>query len=248
MTTLYPGAIDPPTTYQDLIDRPYAAHLNQAYERILKIQQVLGVNPQAAYDDVAARMGALEIPPQPLVSVHLFIPSMPETTLAHPTLIASPTVEFAPHNMTTADLPAPYHATASTQFSGLESFHAFDGLLSGGHYWVTNTGNTTGWIKIDVGTANANKLQAYAVVVNTIPEPNRAPRNFDLSGSIDDISYDNLDTQTGQISWGTGQARMYMIAPAKQLTAYRYFKLNITLNNGDGSYCGIAELYLYSAP
>jgi hypothetical protein len=77
MSTTYPAAIDPPTTYQDLIDRPYAAHLNQAYERILKIQQVLGINPQAGYADVAARISALVAPPSPLSSFSQFEPINP---------------------------------------------------------------------------------------------------------------------------------------------------------------------------
>ncbi len=86
MTTLYPAAIDPPTTYQDLIDRPYAAHLNQAYERIRKIQQVLGINPQGAYATVIARLAAA---PSEIYTLFAPVPYAPEYDL---TFLLTPSI------------------------------------------------------------------------------------------------------------------------------------------------------------
>jgi hypothetical protein len=148
----------------------------------------------------------------------------------------------APHNMTTDSLPAPLVALASSEWTGLQAFQAFDGLISAGHYWLTNS-TTTGWIQIYLGPGNFYVITSYAIQVNTVPEPNRAPKNFNLQGSIDGTTWNTLDTQAGQTSWGSGEKRTFTCAIAN--TAYCYFRLNITLNNGDANFCGIAELYLY---
>lgn len=149
--------------------------------------------------------------------------------------------DVAPHNMTASNAPSPYVASASSFFPTLDPFRAFDGLTNG--YWVTN-GTNTGWIKIDLGSGNTYTIGTYAVRVNTIPEPNRAPQDWTLQGSNDDSSYTVIDTVTGQTSWGNGETRTFTCDDTS--TAYRYFKVDITANNGD-TFLQMEELFLYLA-
>lgn len=66
--TNYPGAID---TWVDLVDRVddiLAAHLNDAYARLIAIENTLGINPQGAWTTVANRMANLIGPIAPFAT------------------------------------------------------------------------------------------------------------------------------------------------------------------------------------
>jgi len=69
MATNYPNSFDSWTDKIDRVDIYAAAHINEAYERILKIQQTLGINPQGPFLDVAARIADLEIPVVPFLFI-----------------------------------------------------------------------------------------------------------------------------------------------------------------------------------
>jgi hypothetical protein len=149
--------------------------------------------------------------------------------------------DFCPHNMTSNSVPSPYVARASSYYVTLPPYKAFNNSVSGSAYWVTN-GTSTGYLQIDLGDGNTHKCASYAIQVNTVPEPNRAPKDFTLQGSNNDSNWDVLDTQTDQTSWGNGEKRTF--SGLAGTTAYRYFKLNVTANNGD-TYLQCGELYLY---
>jgi hypothetical protein len=51
-----------------------------------------------------------------------------------------------------------------------------------------------------------------------------------------------LDTQAGQ-AWTNNETLTFRVPVVS--AAYRYYRLNITANNGDGTYTDIGELYLY---
>ena len=73
----------------------------------------------------------------------------------------------------------------------------------------------------------------------------RAPKDFNLQGSSNGVDWVELDTQTNQVSWASGEARLYMFS---NTVAYSHFKLNITANNGDSLYTGFCELELFPPP
>lgn len=151
--------------------------------------------------------------------------------------------DVAPHNMTSNTAPSPYVASASTVYSiggTWPAYLAFNGTLGVFGYWLATT--NTGWLKLDFGLGNVKKIYGYGVQVNTIPEPNRAPRNWTLEGSNDDTTWSILDTVTGETSWSDGELRYYSCDVAN--ASYRYFRLNVTLNNGD-ALLQVGELYLY---
>ena len=149
-------------------------------------------------------------------------------------------METLPHNMTTNSLPTPYVASASTEYdASFAAFHAFDGVVSYGQYWLAST--STGWLSMDLGSGVSRIARDYSVKVNTVPEPNRAPKDWTFEGSNDNSNWDVLSTVTAQTSWSSGQVRTFTCSP--QTTAYRYFRINISANNGD-SYVQVGELYL----
>lgn len=151
--------------------------------------------------------------------------------------------ERFPHNMTAANLPSPYVASASTENSGLEAFHAFDNAASFGQYWVATT--STGWLKIDLGLGNAYQAGSYRVRVNQVPEPNRAPKDWTFEGSNNNSTWTVVDTVVSQTGWISGETRVFICDV--QTTSYRYFRLNITANNGD-ALVQVAELSMDDTP
>jgi hypothetical protein len=157
--------------------------------------------------------------------------------------------QFSPRNMTSLTAPSPYVASSSSAYSTYTAFHAFDSssgnaTSSIGQYWL-GTGSGTDWLQIDLGSGTTKILGVYDVQVNPVPEPNRAPKNWTMQGSNNGTTWTTVDTRTNETSWGNAQVRSY--TAATQTTAYRYFRLNITANNGDATYTQVDELYLYEA-
>lgn len=151
------------------------------------------------------------------------------------------TAEVAPHEMTDNSTPSPYVASASSFFSGHGAFRAFEGGLGTDQYWI-GTGGGADWLKLDLGSGNAKKLYSYGIQANTIPEPDRAPKDWTMEGSNNGADWTVIDTQTDQTAWGSGELRTFLLGSPP--ASYRYFRLNITANNGDATYIAVGELYL----
>lgn len=149
-------------------------------------------------------------------------------------------IDVAPHNMTSNTAPSPYVASASSTYDPTfnNASKAFNGTVGLNGYWLT-AASASGWLQIDLATAYA--ISSFAVQVNTIPEPNRAPKNFTLQGSNDGTSFTTLATITNQTAWGSGETRTFTVTSPG---SYRYYRLDITANNGD-VYLQVGELYLY---
>jgi len=150
--------------------------------------------------------------------------------------------DVAPHDMTADDVPFPLVASASTNYPTMFPFFAFDGLISAGHYWLNN-GGATGWLKLDFGNGNQHKIEYYKLQMNTVPEADRAPKDWTLQGSNNDADWDVLDTVSYQTDWSSGEKRSFNCDVVT--TEYRYFKIVVTANNG-GGYVQIAEVELWT--
>lgn len=150
-------------------------------------------------------------------------------------------VEFAPHTLS-SNTDGQYYATASS-FSpaGGEAYNGFNGSYTGANQSWLGTGAGTDWLAIDVGSSYV--LETYSIRVNTVPEPNRAPKDWTLQGSNDGgTTWSTLDTVTNQTAWSSGEQRDFTCDVAT--TAYSKFRINITANNGDSTYTQVGELYL----
>lgn len=153
--------------------------------------------------------------------------------------------DFAPHSMN-ADTSGGYTASSDSEYTPEDLFHpwrAFDGRYIGIlTYYVANTNHA--WLKLDFGTNPKYPLYGYGVRVNTIPEPNRAPKNWTMEGSQDGTTWTILDTQVNQTSWASGELRNFTCATPTGIS-YQYLRINVSANNGD-TYLEIAELYFYN--
>ncbi|MDH6170833.1 hypothetical protein M2282_006013 [Variovorax boronicumulans] len=98
---------------------------------------------------------------------------------------------------------------------------------------------TTGWLQYDLG--HAERVQRYTVTSTTNPVP-RDPKDWQFQASNDGATWTTLDTQNDQAFDIRLELKTYAIAnPA----SYRYYRLNITANNGDATLTDLAELGLF---
>ena len=85
----------------------------------------------------------------------------------------------------------------------------------------------TGWIQYDFGANNAQVVKRYTI--NSADVPSRDPKDWTFLGSQDGSNWTTLDSQTGQSFSIPMWQNTYNIA---NTTAYRYYRLNITADNG----------------
>ncbi|MGF0347777.1 discoidin domain-containing protein [Rhodococcus sp. IEGM1300] len=142
--------------------------------------------------------------------------------------------------MTGYNIPAPYVVSASQENSSMQAWKAFNGIASGltsaYNEWSTN-GTPSGWIKIDLGVKE--KVVQYSLTNNDRPE--RMAKNWVLEGSNDDINWNQIDQKTEENLWGSVETRTYDILNPVE---YRYYRLNVSANNGGASYLQISEIKL----
>jgi len=100
-----------------------------------------------------------------------------------------------------------------------------DGL---NHQCVLST--AIGWLQYDFGVGNEKIIQKYRLS-SSLSLPERAPKAWRLEGSADGVTWVTLDTQSNQTSWTRGTYNSYEFTNS---TAYRYYRLNISENNGGG--------------
>ncbi len=149
-------------------------------------------------------------------------------------------IELAPHDLTGNSSHSPFVVSASSHFSGLDEWKAFDGSAGSGSYWI-GTGGGVDYLQIDLGVARL--LGSYELQMNSLGESARAPKNWTMKGSNDASSWTVIDTRTNETGWGAGERRVYTIASPS--TEYRYYRLDITANNGDATYTQVAEAWFY---
>ncbi len=127
-------------------------------------------------------------------------------------------------------------------------YMAFDkysaGSASGTDSWVT-AATTTGWIQYQFGSAKT--IGSYSIK-SSYNYGSRAPQAWTLQGSNTGAfagEQVTLDTRSAQTGWNNlGEVRSFNIAsPA----SYSYYRLNVTANNGDGTYLSLDEITLNSA-
>jgi len=128
-------------------------------------------------------------------------------------------------------------ATANIQNSSTETpDKAFDG--DPGSKWLG--WSPTGSLQYDFGANNAQVIKRYTI--SSADVATRDPKNWNLLGSQDGSNWTTLDSQSNQVFANRMQQNTYNLS---NTTAYRYYQLQITANNGDGG-VAVAELGLWS--
>jgi fibronectin type 3 domain-containing protein len=122
--------------------------------------------------------------------------------------------------------------------SGYEkSDQAFN--LDPGTKWIVPA--VTGWLQYDFGSGNAQVVKRYTV--SSADVAGRDPKDWQFLGSQDGSTWTTLDSQSGQVFANRVQQNVYNIG---NTTAYRYYRINVTANNGDAFSMAISELGLWS--
>jgi hypothetical protein len=131
-------------------------------------------------------------------------------------------------------------ASADNAGSGEGAAQAFDENIN--TKWYDPVTGGTGWLQYQL--ASAASVDTY-VITSAGDVQQRDPAAWQFQGSNNGTTWTTLDTQTGQIFANRSQAQSYSLT---NTTAYLYYRLNITANNGGSAYgLQIAELGLYSS-
>ena len=131
-------------------------------------------------------------------------------------------------------------ATASTvMFSAEDGSKAFD--LDITTKWYAGDGNATGWLAYQFPGTDAHVVTSYSITSgNDVPE--RDPTAWELQGSNDGSSWVMVDQRSAQVF---AQRRLTSPYTCANTTAYRWYRLLITANDG-GTSLQLSELALYA--
>ncbi len=120
---------------------------------------------------------------------------------------------------------------------GYEAGKAFDNNTAS--YW-TNKGTLPAWLQYDFGSGNEKRVSKYRIYFeNPTSDYTHSPDSWTLEASNDGNSWTTLDTRTGQ-GWTANEWKEYIFS---NTTYYRYYRINISDNNGSGdNYVSIYEM------
>lgn len=127
--------------------------------------------------------------------------------------------------------------SASTDRPSYPAWKVFDGNVgTDTSRWVTADTIVTGWLKIDFG--DTPKL-LIKYTLNCLTYPTGSPKNWTFEGSNDNINWTILDSRSN-ILISTTQGFDFV-----NNISYRYYRINITANNGHTGYTAINEIEVF---
>ncbi|ASA22785.1 discoidin domain-containing protein [Paenibacillus donghaensis] len=135
---------------------------------------------------------------------------------------------------------APYSAFASSEVAGYEAYRAFNKVKDAGWQTANASGNNKGWIMLDMGVEKL--VTMYAITASNNDSAIRSPKDFKLLASTDNATWVQLDSQTG-ITWIDLQRREFIVF---NTIPYRYYKLDIIINNGNSNFTNVGEIEFYN--
>jgi PKD repeat protein len=111
---------------------------------------------------------------------------------------------------------------------------AFDGDST--TMWQARSGRA--WLQYRYPLESPSRLSSYTITSSPATSA-RDPSAWSLQGSSDGLNWTTLDQQTGQIFSSRGQVRTF---PVSSSLSFRYYRLDISANNGDAAAMSIGEL------
>jgi hypothetical protein len=121
---------------------------------------------------------------------------------------------------------------------------AFDGSTA--TKWFNASGGNTGWLQFYFGGPAKTVVRYDLSSANDVP--GRDPRNWQFQGSQNGTAWTTLDTRTTETFASRFLTKQY---PITNTTAFAYYRLNITTNNGDANGLQLSEMaftYRVEAP
>lgn len=148
--------------------------------------------------------------------------------------------------MTSDTTPSGTSSASNFVDNSNKPFMAFDHDLN--TKWTTTNGITSAQLEYDFGGGNAKVISAYAITGppynSTIDDQAYAPKTWTIQGSNDNSTWTTLDTRTNVAAWAVWERRSYAFS---NTTAYRYYRLNVSANQGGaGIIVTGLELYNYA--
>ena len=114
-----------------------------------------------------------------------------------------------------------------------------DGNATGSWYcYHTSAYQTTGYVGQDFGASNWKVVDAYSILA--VGSQTYDPKSWTFKGSNNGTDWTTLDTQTNQSFGSTWRTFNFTNS-----NPYRYYRLDVTENNGHGTYLIIKEVELY---
>lgn len=107
--------------------------------------------------------------------------------------------------------------------------------------------NDTADLIYEFGTDNKTIVNGYMLrfTDHQYTTPSRAPLTWTLSGSDDNEHWTVVDSRTDQVSWEKGEKRYYLF---ENHTAYAYYRILFTRNNGASDYYEFGNIDYYYLP
>jgi len=138
--------------------------------------------------------------------------------------------------------------SASSEQSTYYAWQSFNGTNvgsagAGANKWLSLSGNTTGSLQYKY--AEKRVLKSYRWMTPALDAGTngitRSPKDYTIDGSNDGFTWTTLDTvatfvPVASMLWNP------LVDLSANTTAYLYYRINVTLNNGDVNYLSIQEL------
>lgn len=154
--------------------------------------------------------------------------------------------------MTSNTAPSPYVASASSEYVSqvgggiFSAYLAFNGQMKTTaplDCWATSNNINTGHLQIDFG----KPIEINVYSISTRGEKTTAqfaftsaPKSWKLKASNDSVSFDVIHEVSNETSWSENSSEKFFTLP-KQVS-YRFYRLNVTQNNGNAYYLAIGQL------
>lgn len=150
--------------------------------------------------------------------------------------------------MTSNTAPSGVVASSSQYDATWAPWKAFNRILTRtAGSWFTQNTVTTGWVRYDFGAGNEKAITHYSIVgiaTDASSDAAVAAKNWNFEGSNDGTNWTTLHSVTNAPAWGQGEKRYYTTT---NTTAYRYYRVNITANQGSTEYTGLTGLELLTS-
>ena len=130
--------------------------------------------------------------------------------------------------------------TASASSNSSFAFQTFDNSVD--NHWHAGFGVTTGWLQYDFGSGQEKIITLYTIETDPCGGGfSTQPKDWTFEGSHDANSWTVLDTR---VNANLTLENTFYFQGFDNTTAYRYYRINITANNGSSQYVEIAEMQL----
>ena len=136
-----------------------------------------------------------------------------------------------------------YTVESENNGSGDHGGYAFNGSLTDRWLGIKPSPSTGRVPSVTVHFSSPFTVNAYRIYGHANQQVNRSPKAWTFYGSKDGETWVEINSQSGQTGWSTGEGRLFTFENA---VMYRHYRFEITDNNGDGSYTTIAEIQLFN--